>query len=124
RRGGPGRHRGHPRRAVPGLPLLVRLPGLPEPGGPAAALRAARPVADRRLALGGVPAPPRAVHLRADRPPPGGEVLQGLTAARADARPIRPGRPPGDVRAHGTIPADAVHLGAPAGGPAGRTDFG
>src|SRR5690606_37281326 len=79
RRRGPRRHPGHPRREVPRLPLLVRLPGLPEPEGPAAAVRAARPVTDRGDPVGGVPAPPGAVHLGADRPPPGGEVLQGLT---------------------------------------------
>ena len=50
-----------------GLPLLVRLPGLPGPGRPGEAGPAAAPGADRGGAVGGVPARPRAVHRRADR---------------------------------------------------------
>ena len=64
------------RAGLPGLALLLRLPGLPRPRGPGQAVRAARARADRRRALRGVPAPPRAVHLRHRRAPPGGQVLQ------------------------------------------------
>ena len=66
------------RAALPRRALLARLPGLPGPGGPGQDRRAARPRADRRRAVGGVPAPPGAVHRRDRRPPPRGEVLQRL----------------------------------------------
>ena len=65
-------------------PLLLRLPGLPRPGGPRQDRRAARAGADRRRAVRGVPAAPRAVDRRDRRPPPRGEVLQRtMSGARA-----------------------------------------
>ena len=72
----PADDRGHVRAEVPGRPLLPRLPRLPRPGGPGEDRRAAGAGADRRRALRGVPAAPRAVHRRDRHPPPGGEVLQ------------------------------------------------
>ena len=53
--------------ALPRRALLVRLPRLPRPGGPRQDGRAARAGADRRQAVRGVPAAPRAVDRRARR---------------------------------------------------------
>src|SRR3546814_1453800 len=70
---GPGRARLRPRgrprprcHARPGLSrlaLLLRLPGLPEAGGPGAAPAPAQGGGDRRRAVRRVPAPPGAVDL-------------------------------------------------------------
>ena len=75
-RGGPGRGRGVLPARLPRRPLLVGLRGLPEPGRPHEAGRAARARADRGGAVRGAAAAPRAVHRRDGGPPPGGEVLQ------------------------------------------------
>jgi hypothetical protein len=59
----------------------ARFPGLrrlPEPGGPGEDRRAAPPGADRREAVGRVPAVSRTVDRRDRLPPPGGEVFQHL----------------------------------------------
>ncbi len=85
-------------REVPGLPLLDGLPGLPGPGRPREGRQAAGTGADRRRAVRGDAAAPRAVHRRPRRPPPGGTLLQRLTptARNPQPYPYRPGgcRPP------------------------------
>ena len=73
RPGGPGRPA--PQR-LPRLPVRIRLPGLPGPRGPRQDRGAAGGGADRRTALGGVPAGAGAGDRRDRRPPPGGELLQ------------------------------------------------
>ncbi len=79
RRRGPGRPGGVLQAGVPRRPLLVRLPGLPGPGGPAAGARAAAVLPDRGVAVGGVPAAPGAVDVRDRGAPPRGEVLRHMT---------------------------------------------
>ncbi len=84
----PAAGRGHVRAEVPRRAVLAGLRGLPRPGGPGEDRRPAGARADRREAVGGVPAAPGAVHRRHRHPPPGGEVLQrALTGA-----PRRAGR--------------------------------
>ncbi len=83
RRRGPGPAGGLLRPALPRCAVLLRLRGLPEPRGPGQAGRPARAGADRRQALRGVPAAPRAVDRRARAPPPGGDLLQREVTARA-----------------------------------------
>ena len=70
---------------VPRLALLLRLPGLPGPRGPGPGHGAAAPGADRREPVRGVPAAPRAVDVRAGRPPPRGQVLQRPMTSSATA---------------------------------------
>ncbi|CAG6396802.1 HAD family hydrolase [Actinacidiphila cocklensis] len=90
---GPGRRGGHVRAEVPRCALLAGLRGLPRPGGPGQDRRAAGAGADRREAVGGVPAAPGAVHRRDRHPPPRGEVLQRpLTGADARFTGLSPGR--------------------------------
>ncbi len=91
--GGPLRGRGHVRAEVPRGALLAGLRGLPGPGGPGEDRRAPAARADRREALRGVPAAPRAVHGRHRHPPPGGEVLQ-RTVGHCSTRGKAPVRAP------------------------------
>ncbi len=80
RRRRPGRAGRHPAGGLPGLPVLLRLPGLPRPGGPGQGDAAARAGPDRGQPVGGIPARPRAVHRRADRPPSAGQLFQRLSS--------------------------------------------
>ena len=97
-------------RQVPRRPLLARLRRLPRPGGPGEDRRAARARADRRPALRGVPAPPRAVHRRDRHPPPRGQVLQRLTPPPPEvvawSRPV--GEPGGPISA-ALLVEDGLH---------------
>ena len=76
RRGGPRGRRGVLQARLPRRALLARLRRLPGPGGPDQVRRAAAARTDRRGAVRGAAAAPRAVDGRARGPPPGGEVLQ------------------------------------------------
>ena len=78
RRRRPGRARPL-RRALPGRALQLRLPGLPQPGGPGEAVQPAATGGDRRHPVGGVPARARAVDQCDHHGPPRGGVLQYLT---------------------------------------------
>ena len=75
----PARAGGHPQGRIPRLPVLVRLPGLSRPGRPGQGRAAAAAGTDRGEPVRGVPARPRAVHRRADRPSPRGKVFQHLS---------------------------------------------
>ena len=98
----------HPEGRLPGLPVLLRLPGLPGPGGPGRGDAAAAAGPDRGRAVRGVPAGPGAVHRRDDRASPGSQVLQHLTrGAAASARPL-PGKVHRMSRAAAVSPP-AVH---------------
>src|SRR6185437_5306815 len=76
---GPGGPRRLLQRQVPGRALLVRLPGLPRPGGPRQGRAPAAAGTHRRGTLRGDAAPPGAVHRRDRHPPPGRQVLQRLS---------------------------------------------
>src|SRR5262249_26160005 len=69
------------------LPVLLRILGLPGPGGPREDRGDPRAGADRRAPVGGVPARPGAVDRRHRRPPPRGLVLQRqvATCGRGDS---------------------------------------
>ncbi len=68
-------------QAYRGPRFSLRLPRLPRPGGPRKGRRTCSTRADRRRALRGVPAAPRAVHRRTGRAPPRGQVLQRQVSA-------------------------------------------
>ena len=88
RRGrGPGGRRGVLQARLPRRPLLLGLRRLPEPRRPDQVRRPAAARAHRRRAVRGAAAAPRAVHGRARRPPPGGQVLQCRLITRADRVP-------------------------------------
>src|SRR5205814_9302405 len=87
RRGRPLAGRGLP-PGLPGVAVLVRVPGVPRPRGADEAVHPARPRPDRCRAERGVPAAPGAVDVRDHRPPPRGEVLQcPLTGATRTGSP-------------------------------------
>jgi 5-methyltetrahydrofolate--homocysteine methyltransferase len=78
---GPRRPRRHVQGRLPRRPVLPRLPGLPRHGGPPQGDGAAARRARRRRALRRAPAAPRAVDRRDRVPPPGREVLLGVSRA-------------------------------------------
>ena len=114
---GPGRRRRAVQARLPRRPLLARLPGLPRHGGPPQGGRAAQARADGRGAVGGAAAASGAVDRRVRVPPPGGEVLLGVSALEARrpagysaaspaaARRARPARP----RTMPTTRGDGAH---------------
>ncbi len=82
RRRGSGRRRGLLQAGLPRRSVLARLRRVPGSRGPGEDRRPAPTRAHRRRAVRGIPAAPRAVDRRHRRAPPGGEVLQHVTAIR------------------------------------------
>ncbi len=105
---------------VPGWPLLVGLPGLPQPGGQRQGGRTARRRPHRGRGQRRVPAGAGADHHRHHLPSSPSQVLRGLGSRPNDGTPVAPAEsgPRSDLPGLGPPPRRGLGLGAGSG--AGR----
>ena len=89
RRRGRPRYRENAGAGLSGQPLFLRLPGLPEAGGPGATAGAAGGGADRGVAVGRMAAASRAVHQRDRGAESAGEVFFGVGGQGQGATLVR-----------------------------------
>src|SRR5206468_12684263 len=81
------RRRRRPGRDAPGpgvsrLAVLVRVPGMSEPGGPRETGAVAEAGTDRRTPIGGAAVAPGTIHRRPGGAPPRREIFQRIVSAR------------------------------------------